>query len=78
MAEIQNFTIEKATKETLRALAMGWKVEKEMLKPVAERLRDVLGSYTAREMPKAIRTIDTVIKKNGVIFYRPSRTKFVF
>ena len=70
MAEIQRFTAEKVTKETLRALAMGIVVEKKLLKPAARGLKDVLGFYLALEGPKILRKVDGGFQKAGVIFHK--------
>lgn len=70
MAEIQRFTAEKVTKETLRALAMGMEVEKKMLKPAGRGLKDVLGFYLSLEAPKMLRKVDGGFKKAGVVFHK--------
>lgn len=71
MAEIQKFTYEKATKETLRALALGLDVEKKAAKPMADSLRSILGFYFSTEItPKIVRKIDNGLSRGGVIFQR--------
>ena len=76
MAEIQRFSYEKATKETLKALALGLRVEKEVLKPATMSLKDILGYYFSLEMSKILKRgherIEGGFQSAGIIFQRTS------
>lgn len=72
----EQFIEEKYTKEVLRALAMGWEVEKKVLNSQTGGLKNVLGFYIVKEGHKAIGRLGSEFSRSGIIFRRP-QVRFV-
>lgn len=69
MAEVQNFSINRASKEAIKALALGLDMEKKVMLPASKKLTEVLGYKISQELtPEIIRKIDRGLNKAGVIF----------